>query len=96
MALIYVVCFDIEDDKLRRRVGNELLGYGERVQYSVFEIKLSSTSALKKLKTDLKAMVECYEGSVDIRFYYLNDITLEKSTTLDNQAVARFPSAIIL
>ncbi|ELR63894.1 CRISPR-associated protein Cas2 [Photobacterium marinum] len=96
MALIYVVCFDIEDDKLRRQVGDELLGYGERVQYSVFEIKLSNSSTLKKLKAELKALAEHYEGSVDIRFYYLNEITLEKSTTLDNKPVARFPSAIIL
>jgi len=35
---VYVASFDISDGRLRRRVGDLLLRYGERVQRSVFEI----------------------------------------------------------
>ena len=36
----YVIAYDIPDDKRRSRVARILGGYGERVQYSVFECPL--------------------------------------------------------
>ncbi len=36
----YVICYDIADDRRRRRVAECLEGYGERVQDSVFEAML--------------------------------------------------------
>ena len=39
-ALRYVVCYDVRDDRRRIKVANCLLGYGARVQWSVFEMVL--------------------------------------------------------
>jgi len=40
----YVVTYDIEDDKKRRRMSEELLNFGGvRVQKSVFECRLTPT-----------------------------------------------------
>jgi len=36
----YVVCYDISDDRLRRRVAGYLDGFGDRVQNSVFELPI--------------------------------------------------------
>jgi CRISPR-associated protein Cas2 len=36
-----VVSYDITDDKRRVRMAKTLLGYGQRVQYSVFEAHLT-------------------------------------------------------
>ncbi|QZO14472.1 CRISPR-associated endonuclease Cas2 [Pseudoalteromonas piscicida] len=95
MSLIYVVTFDIENDKLRRKIGNTLLEFGDRVQYSVFEIKLANETALVKLKQELQSLVDGYDGTANIRFYYLNHTTRTKSMDLEGKAVACFPSAQI-
>ncbi|NET61636.1 MAG: CRISPR-associated endonuclease Cas2 [Symploca sp. SIO2E6] len=39
--LLYVVAYDIPDDKRCKKVSDLLEGYGKRVQYSVFECVLS-------------------------------------------------------
>ncbi|KUI97422.1 CRISPR-associated endonuclease Cas2 [Vibrio sp. MEBiC08052] len=65
MALKYLVCFDIEDDKIRRRMGNKLLEFGERVQYSVFEIKCRTESQLNGLKRELEKLMEGSENPGD-------------------------------
>jgi CRISPR-associated protein Cas2 len=36
----YVMCYDVPDDKRRTRLSKCLDGYGDRVQYSVFEAVL--------------------------------------------------------
>lgn len=36
----YVICYDVPDDKRRTRLAKCLDGYGDRVQYSVFEAVL--------------------------------------------------------
>ncbi|WP_440055955.1 CRISPR-associated endonuclease Cas2 [Pseudoalteromonas sp. T1lg65] len=95
MSLLYTVCFDIENDTLRRKVGNILLEYGERVQYSVFEIKLDNDSQFMALKTQLQALVTQFDGDWDIRFYHLNTSTLKRSMNLQGEAIAQFPSAYI-
>ncbi len=103
MALTYLVCFDIEDDKIRRKVGTALLAYGNRVQYSVFEIQVRTDSVLRKLKAELTEIIQRYGSdhdeiseSVDIRFYYLNSVTLARSSTLNDAPIGLFPSATIL
>ncbi|MGH2588109.1 MAG: CRISPR-associated endonuclease Cas2 [Dehalococcoidia bacterium] len=42
-----LVCYDIRDDKRLRRVAKLLEGYGERLQYSVFRVRLSTTEEEK-------------------------------------------------
>jgi CRISPR-associated protein Cas2 len=38
-----LVCYDIREDRRLRRVAKLLEGYGERIQYSVFRVRLSTT-----------------------------------------------------
>ena len=38
---MYVISYDIAGDKLRNKIAKVLLGYGRRVQYSVFECRIS-------------------------------------------------------
>ncbi|HIJ64560.1 MAG TPA: CRISPR-associated endonuclease Cas2 [Candidatus Hydrogenedentes bacterium] len=41
MRRIYLVTYDIADDKRLRRVFKKMNGYGEHLQYSVFQCELS-------------------------------------------------------
>jgi CRISPR-associated protein Cas2 len=38
---LYVISYDIPDDKRRKKIADLLEGYGQRVQYSVFECQLN-------------------------------------------------------
>lgn len=40
MSMLFVVCYDVSDDKLRTQLSERLLDYGTRVQDSVFECLL--------------------------------------------------------
>ena len=41
LLTMYVISYDIVSDRLRNKVAKVLLGYGKRVQYSVFECRIS-------------------------------------------------------
>ncbi len=47
---MYLVLYDIEDDRLRTRFSKFLQKYGRRLQYSVFEVK-NSKRILDNIKT---------------------------------------------
>lgn len=38
--MLYVVCYDISDDRLRNQMSDRLLDFGTRIQESVFECLL--------------------------------------------------------
>jgi len=40
--MLYLVCYDISDDKVRNRVSERLLDFGARIQESVFECLLDT------------------------------------------------------
>ena len=90
---IYLACFDIEDDRCRRKLSDLLLSYGERVQYSVFEITVSSDSALKQLKRKCETYVAPGDS---LRFYWLPHNARRKSFDIWDNEIARFPQAEIL
>jgi len=39
---LWVISYDIKDDRIRRRIHDILQNHGEKVQYSVFECKLNN------------------------------------------------------
>ncbi len=41
MTKLWVVSYDIKNDRIRRRVHDILRNHGEKVQYSVFECRLN-------------------------------------------------------
>jgi CRISPR-associated protein Cas2 len=73
--LIYIITYDIPCDKRRKKVSSLLEGYGQRVQYSVFECILVP-SKFQELCKRLKKRVKMTEDSV--RFYPLSKHTLSQ------------------
>jgi len=67
---LFVISYDIPDDRRRLRVSNLLKSYGERVQYSVFECWLSAVE-LGRLHKELEKRIEPDCDSV--RIYRLAD-----------------------
>ena len=61
--MLYVISYDIEDDRVRNRVSDVLQGYGIRVQKSVFECDLSSAQ-YKALTQTLAKILE--KGNIRI------------------------------
>jgi len=61
----YVVCYDVPDDKRRTRLAKCLDGYGDRVQYSVFEAVLDGLLFDNLLK-DVNSLIDPAEDTVFI------------------------------
>ncbi|MCI8929001.1 MAG: CRISPR-associated endonuclease Cas2 [Lachnospiraceae bacterium] len=38
---MYLISYDITDNRIRGKIAKELSGYGQRVQYSVFECRIT-------------------------------------------------------
>lgn len=64
---MYLVVYDIEDDRVRSRIATILEGYGRRVQESVFECRLE-LSELEELTVRLKRELQRPENG-EIRIY---------------------------
>jgi CRISPR-associated protein Cas2 len=63
-----MICYDVRDDTKRRNVRKILEGYGERVQFSVFECNLSD-SQHAHLRKELTPFID--PASDSFRFYPL-------------------------
>ena len=84
----WVVCFDIEDDRIRRNVGKSLLRYGKRVQRSVFEILVRNHVEFDTLRISLEEMIG---ESGELRLYPLCRDCRTKSLHQDGTAAVSFP-----
>ena len=56
MRKSFLVCYDISDDKRLRKVFQTMRGYGDHLQYSVFECQLTPTDLIR-LKIELSAII---------------------------------------
>ena len=63
----YLISYDIPNNKHRLKIAHLLEGYGERVQYSVFEVWITA----KQLKTLRKQLEKHVEDGGSVRFYRL-------------------------
>ncbi len=63
MRQSYLVCYDICDEKRLRKVFQIMRGYGDHLQYSVFECQLTS-SDLVRCRADLAAVIHHKEDQV--------------------------------
>lgn len=61
-----IVSYDISDNKRRTKIHKALKAYGEWVQYSIFECRLTKTE-YAKLRARLNPLIDVDEDS--IRFY---------------------------
>ncbi len=76
--MFFVVAYDIDNDKRRKKISDILEGYGFRVNFSVFEIELNPAqldSLLKKIKSVSKK-------TDNIRFYHICKSCASKSFLL--------------
>jgi CRISPR-associated protein Cas2 len=59
----YLVCYDISNDLRLRRVHKTMVGFGDRLQYSVFECKFSAGD-LARCKHELGKLIHHREVQV--------------------------------
>lgn len=90
---IYLVCYDIVDDRERGRVARFLLRHGQRVQDSVFELHRLTPDARRQLAQSLATLVS---DPASVRFYRLTLDSLQDSTDLAGNPLAVRPAMIIL
>jgi CRISPR-associated protein Cas2 len=91
--LFYIVTYDIPCDKRRRKIAKLLEGYGQRVQYSVFECVLAD-SKYQELKQRLKRRVKLSEDSV--RFYPLSSHTRPNIEAWGGEEITQEVASIII
>jgi len=91
--LLYVVAYDIPCDQRRRKVANLLEGYGQRVQFSVFECVLTAAK-YEELSRRLGKRIKLSEDSV--RFYPLSRHTLDQVKVLGGAPITTFPGSTIV
>jgi CRISPR-associated protein Cas2 len=91
--LLYVIVYDITCDKRRKKVSDLLEGYGQRVQYSVFECILSQTK-YSELPKRLRKQIKSSEDSV--RFYPLSKHTFNQIETWGEPPVTELPGSTII
>jgi len=89
----YLACFDISDDKQRRKISRRLEHFGLRVQYSVFEVSIKNDIELEQLKEELQQWVDTFD---DIRFYHLCSSCRDKSHRIGEKPIAEFPLAVVI
>lgn len=63
--MLYLVSYDIPDDKRRTRVSKLLEAHGLRVQYSVFECEISP-SQYQRLRSQLEYQLDLREDSLRV------------------------------
>ena len=51
MRNVYVVCYDISDDKRLRKVYKAMRGFGDHIQLSVFRCELSPRERMEMIAT---------------------------------------------
>lgn len=64
--MLWLICYDIQDDRTRQRAAQSLLRYGERVQRSVYECHLN-TRELDALQRELESIID--RTADRVRFY---------------------------
>ncbi|MCT7482714.1 CRISPR-associated endonuclease Cas2 [Aliarcobacter cryaerophilus] len=78
----YLITYDIENNKRRKKVSDELEAYGYRVNFSVFECELNKT----KMKNLVKKLEELIDKKKDsLRCYHVCENCVPKSFELCNR-----------
>lgn len=91
--LLYLVTYDISCNKRRKKVSDLLEGYGQRVQFSVFECVLTPDK-YRELRQRLMQRVREAEDSV--RLYPLSRHTFNQIEIIGGLPVLSPPSSIII
>lgn len=79
MSLIWVVSYDVRNNKRRSKVYRMLTGYGRPVQYSVFECHIDGRKCAE-LEARVRELIKLDEDNV--RFYPLDEATKARVVVL--------------
>jgi CRISPR-associated protein Cas2 len=90
---LYVVSYDTPSNKRRKKFGDLLSGYGQRVQFSVFECVLTQEK-FKELKLRLRKRWKAGEDS--LRFYPISSHTLGQVEVWGEPPVSGPPGSVIV
>lgn len=63
---MYVVSYDITSDRRRNKIAKTLEGYGTRIQYSVFECRLTEKKYKEMYRKLMQLMTDEEDGSIRI------------------------------
>ena len=80
--MLVLVVYDIPNDKRRTKLSKFLEGYGERVQYSVFECFLN-LQEMRELFEKSKKIVKVSEDNV--RFYWISQESVSRVLTIGSK-----------
>lgn len=89
-ALRFMVCYDIQCQRVRAKVAKKLEQLGTRVQYSVFEVQVYHTRHFTNLFDRL--CTELQPGD-SLRGYYLHPQTLHRNVS--NHSIEGPPAYVI-
>jgi len=78
-SMLYVIAYDIPNDRRRTKVHKALCGFGDWTQYSLFECFLDGRE-LVRLRAKLNALLDPDEDSV--RIYPLSNDCCKKVETI--------------
>ena len=82
--MLYVVSYDIPDDRRRTRVHSALTGFGTWVQYSVFECFLDRK---QRILLQSRLLEEIHQREDTVRIYGLCGTCLSKVDVLGQGAI---------
>lgn len=88
-----VVSYDVPDDRRRTRLAHALKDFGERVQYSVFECRLTGEQVGRLRK---RVVAEIDAGEDRVRIYRFCDDCGEKVEILGEGRVTEDPEIYVL
>jgi CRISPR-associated protein Cas2 len=80
MSYLWMLAYDISSDGARKAVHDLLLSYGQRVQYSVFECRLTHPQQQMLAAT----LIEFISATDSLRWYPLCEWCEKKVTYLGN------------
>lgn len=79
MRLLYLVTYDICDDKRLRSVFRLMCGYGDHLQYSVFRCQLSDRERVELIERLVNLV---HEGEDQVLFFPLGPAGGERESTV--------------
>lgn len=91
--LLYVVAYDTPCNKRRRKFSHLLEGYGQRVQYSVFECVLSRQKFVE-MRYRLRQQFKADEDS--LRFYPISSHTTGQIEIWGKPSLCSAPGSVIV
>ncbi|HLX55465.1 MAG TPA: CRISPR-associated endonuclease Cas2 [Ktedonobacteraceae bacterium] len=92
-CLLYVVSYDIPDDRRRMRVHMALTGFGTWVQYSVFECFLDRK---QRMVLEARLLEEVHQREDTVRIYSLCGACLPKVEVLGRGELPREEQVYLL